>query len=130
MPSTERRNGGLSRRLHRETMALRIVAVTMRGALREHDRHEATPGRSAWAADLVAWSEGVIEYHRRRVQHLRRELLDDPDAPPDKTPQRLRELLGELEGALADAEDTAVEARARSGPVDPHSARSRPGDEP
>lgn len=116
MAGTERRNGGMGRRLRRETMALRLVTVTMRGALREHDRHDATLARSSWAADLVAWIEGVLEYHRGRVEHLRRELFDVADPPGDQAPARLRELLGDLEGALADAEAMAEEARSRRTP--------------
>ena len=116
MAGTERRNGGMGRRLRRETLALRLVTVTMRGALREHDRHEATLERSSWAADLVAWIEGVLEYHRGRVEHLRRELLDDADPPGDEAPVRLREFLGDLESALADAEGMAAEVRWRRTP--------------
>jgi hypothetical protein len=94
-------------------MALRMVAVTMRGALREHDRHAPTHERSAWATDLVTWIEGVLDYHRGRVEHLRRELLEGDDPPGDATPDRVQALLGELEDALADAEGAAEEARAR-----------------
>ena len=112
MPGTERRNGEIRRRLRRERMALRMVAVTMRGALREHDRHAPTPERSAWATDLVTWIEGVLDYHRGRIEHMRRELMEG-DPPGDETPDRLQGLLGDLEDALADAEAAATEARAR-----------------
>ena len=112
MPGTERRNGEISRRLRRERMALRMVAVTMRAALREHDRHAPTPERSAWATDLVTWIEGVLDYHRGRIEHLRRELLEG-DPPGDETPDRLQGMLGDLQDALADAEAAAAEARAR-----------------
>ena len=112
MPGTERRNGGIGRRLRRERMSLRMVAVTMRAALREHDRHAPTLERSAWATDLVAWIEGVLDYHRGRIEHLRRELLEG-DPPGDETRDRLQGMLGDLQDALADAEAAAAEARAR-----------------
>lgn len=116
MPGTERRNGGMARRLHREGLALRIVAVTMRAALREHDRQTPSPERAAWAADLVAWVDGVLDYHRGRTELLRRELIDGADPPADEAPERLQALLGELEVAFTDAEGVAAEARARVAP--------------
>lgn len=106
-------NGSLGRRLRREVLALRVVAVTMRVALRELDRLPPSGDRTTWAQQLAQWIEGVLPYHRGRVAHLRDE-TPLPGTAGDEPPDVIAALWGELEGAMAEAEAVAGETRARA----------------
>jgi hypothetical protein len=108
----------LARRMRREALGLRLIAVTMRGALRDVDRSRQQDQRAQWAADLAWWADGVIAYHRRRIVLMRGELKS---LEGSASTGELTTLLAELDAATAEARAMAKAARRRA------SAGKRPG---
>jgi hypothetical protein len=110
--AAEQLNGdSLARRLRRETLGLRVVATTMRIAIRDLDRLSPSADHDEWAKRLAGWIEGVLAYHRGRIRLMREEIEDSSD--PDDGEATLRTLYESLQRALADAEATGTDARQR-----------------
>jgi hypothetical protein len=105
-PATET----LARRLRRESLGLRLIAVTMRTALRDVDNSHPPDQRAQWAADLAWWADGVIDYHRRRIELMREELAS---VEGRGSSGELTTLFIELDAAMAEAFATAKAARRR-----------------
>lgn len=109
--SLERNGGSLGQRLRRELLAVRVVAVTMRIALRELERLSPSAERTTWAQQLATWVDGVLGYHRGRIAQLRQETAAMPGSIRDDPPDLIVTLLGQLESALAEADAVAREAQ-------------------
>lgn len=113
-PSVQRNGGSLGRRLRREFLAVRVVTVTMRIALREVERQPPSKDRSIWARQLAAWVDGVLSYHRGRIAQLREETTAVPGSAGDDAPELIVTLWGQLDTALAEADAVAREAKERA----------------
>lgn len=116
LAGVQRNGDSLGRRLRREVLALRVVTVTMRIALRELDRLPPSADRITWGQQLSQWLDGVLGYHRGRIALLRDETVALPSVVRDDPPDRITGLWGELERALAEAEGIARETSARIEP--------------
>jgi hypothetical protein len=112
MPAAEKLTGeSLARRLRRETLGLRVVATSMRIAIRDLDRLSPSGDHDEWARRLAGWIEGVLAYHRGRIRLMHHEMEDSSD--PDDGETTLRTLYQGLQDALADAESAGADARRR-----------------